>query len=417
MRICHDPSRFSAVLIALVPYFAGAQTAAPPAEPPKSIAIPDKVEMSFSQPGQAFEHGHSEMLNALLREVKPVEIAASVFDIPADKIEVVPQIYWREAKWTDWAEKANQAKGATAWTGPDGKFVMSARVGPYDDLHLEFGPAPRKNPAEYSKFEQAESKVLERIGAKMVRQMPDFSVNYEHNKLMREYDQLHQRLRDLNAEIEKLRHEIGSEIGLLPPAQLTERLADLAKQQLANQMSLDVMKARAGTIREEIDKIKASAEAKVAENQSVRTLKRIVDLRKSRFENLKQQKSQGIVPQSDVDKAEEEMLSAMVEVDRATAAQRKDASQVQLDQLATELTKVSIDSAEAEARYHSLNNAVSETVDTLAKRRDTDAKDDELRSRLTALERRRSELQEQRNQAEDALNTAIEPLQLTLPEQ
>ncbi len=61
-----------------------------------------------------------------------------------------------------------------------------------------------------------------------------------------------------------------------------------------------------------------------------------------------------------------------------------------------------------------LENAVHETEKRLADRRDTDANDEEFRSRLTALEHRRGELQEQRNQAEDDLNAPIEPLQFTL---
>ena len=164
----------------------------------------------------------------------------------------------------------------------------------------------------------------------------------------------------MNGEIEQLRREIGGESGL-SPAQLAERLADLSKQELSNRLSLDVMVARRNAIQEQIEKVKTQADAKVAENQSLRTLKRIVELRKSRFENLKQQKSQGVVPQADVDKAEEEMLAAMVEVDRAAAAQQKDASQSRLDQLSAELSKLAVDQAEAEARNHFLANAVHES--------------------------------------------------------
>jgi chromosome segregation ATPase len=232
---------------------------------------------------------------------------------------------------------------------------------------------------------------------------------------MDDFDRLGNRLRDLNGEIEKLRREIGGGSGL-SPAQLAERLADLSKQELSTRLSLTVMKARSGAIREQIEKIKAQAGANAAENQTLRTLKRIVEVRKSRFEALKEQYAVGVVPKADVDKAEEEMLSAMVEVDRATAAMQKDASQSQLDQLSSELSKAAVDFAEGDARLRFLDDAVAETEKHLIQRHDMDAKADEAQSRLSALERRRSQLQQQRNNAEDTLNSPIDPLQLTLPE-
>ena len=156
---------------------------------------------------------------------------------------------------------------------------MSGQVGPYGNLQLEFGPVPWKNPADSEKFRQAEYQVLRARGGKDDPPSPRVSRVFERHKLAVDFDRLYQRLRELNSEIEKLRLEIGGESGL-SPAQLAERLADLSKQELATRLSLDVMKARSGALREQIDKIKVTAELKVAENQSIRTLKRIVDLRK-----------------------------------------------------------------------------------------------------------------------------------------
>ena len=160
-------SLFVAVSIALIPLVALSQTPAEPLMMGRTIATTDKVEMGFFSL-EGFRGGQIELLNALLREVKPAEIAASVFDIPADKIEIVPHIYWREATWNDWAEKTGWAKRDTSWAGPDGKFVMSAEVGRSGDLQLEFGPVPWHSSAEYLKFKQAELQILERVAAKMV---------------------------------------------------------------------------------------------------------------------------------------------------------------------------------------------------------------------------------------------------------
>ena len=384
-------------------------------EPPQkaaSVAIPHEDSLRFLGPAMEDDKTR-QMLNELLSDVKPAEIAAAVFGVPVEKIELVPHIYWREAKWVDWAEKADQAPGATAKFGPDDKIVMSAAVEPFGTLHLEIGPVPQKNQAEIDKYGHAVSQILERVAAKMVRQAPEFSVNVVRHKRFEDFNKIEQRLRDLNEQIEKIRREIGGEVGL-SPVQLAERYADLARQALSTRMSLDVMKARESAIRHQIESLKAQADAKVADNQTLRTLKRIVELRKSRFENLKKLKAQGTVPQDDVDKVEEEMLAAMVELDRASATQQKDESQAQLDQLTAELSKLAVDRAEADARLKFLADAVPDTEQQLAKRRDMDAKSDEFRSRLTALERRRSELQEQRNQAEDVLNSPIEPFQLTI---
>ena len=284
------------------------------------------------------------MLKGLLNEANPAEAAAEVLKLPPDKIETVPRVFWKERKWLDWAEKADIANnGEFPSAGPDGKVYLSADVtidGGYE-IQVQIGPE-RPNGL-------ALSEVGERIATKMVRKAPEFSVAFEREQRYQDYDRIERRLRELNEQIEKLRQQIGEESGL-PPAQLTERLADLAKQELSTRMSLDVMKAREDAIRQQIDIAKAQANAKVADNQTLRTLKRIVELRKSRYENLKQQKSQGVVPQADVDKGEEEMLAAMVEADRASAAQQKDASQAQLDQLSGELTKLAIDRAENEAQ-------------------------------------------------------------------
>jgi len=383
---------------------------------PNSFAIPYKATTMLFRPGNVqFDELQVPMLNELLREANPAEIAAAVFGLPVDKIDVVPHVYWREAKWVDWAAKADQAKRPPPSTGSDGKLVMSAGMTQFSQLQIEFGPVPWGKPSDEEKFARAANLVLERVTAKMVRLAPEFSVNFARRQVMDDFDRLGNRLRDLNGEIEKLRREIGGGSGL-SPAQLAERLADLSKQELSTRLSLTVMKARSGAIREQIEKIKAQAGANAAENQTLRTLKRIVEVRKSRFEALKEQYAVGVVPKADVDKAEEEMLSAMVEVDRATAAMQKDASQSQLDQLSSELSKAAVDFAEGDARLRFLDDAVAETEKHLIQRHDIDAKADEAQSRLSALERRRSQLQQQRNNAEDTLNSPIDPLQLTLPE-
>ena len=174
------------------------------------------------------------------------------------------------------------------------------------------------------------------------------------------------------------------------------------------------MKAREKAIREQLAEVKA--ETKTSTSEAIGTLKRIVELRKPRFERLKTAKSTNAVSQEDVEKAEEEMLAAQVDLDRAAAVLQKSDSQSQLDPLAADLRKIVVDRAEAEARMVFLANANQQSMDALAHRRDADARNDRLQAQLKGIERHRSDLQDQLNQAEDTLNKPAESLQLWLNE-
>lgn len=386
-------------------------TQQPPAEQPSDFAQPVEASVPFyieNTDGVPSDDQRS-ILNGLVKHAQPDAIAAEVLQCPVDKIVLVPHIFWREPKWLDWAEKANHARGAKAMTGPDDKIYMCAEFN-----YLGMGLTVELGPSSVAASDVVD-RIARRIAAKMVRDETDFSCEFLRQKKRNECDQISNRIRNFDDEADLLRKQLREESGL-SQTQLSDRITDLQRQLLATDLSLQVTKAREMAMREQLGLLQKLTDSKAADNQMLKTLSRIVDLRKARFERLKAAKSTGAVAQEEADKAEEEMLAAMVDLDRATAALQKTESQSQLDALTAELRRIAIDRAEAEAKKEFLQKANDESFDALLHRRDSDARNDRLQAKLKGIENHRSELQAQLNQAEDALNVPAKSLQISLHE-
>src|SRR5262245_6421336 len=71
-------------------------------------------------------------LRYLLKSADPVQTAAEILKVPADRIVLVPEIYWNEPKWQDWARKADEARKSKPnyepKVGPDEKIPLQAEV-------------------------------------------------------------------------------------------------------------------------------------------------------------------------------------------------------------------------------------------------------------------------------------------------
>jgi hypothetical protein len=380
----------------------------PAAEPPPDFRSPNDAlfPLNVDNRNGVDAEKVEAMLNALLKHAQPDAIAAEVLQCRVNKIVLVPHIFWREPKWGDWAEKANRASGAKPTTGPDDKIYLNAQMDEHN-VRIELGPFNAATGEEFQKIGQ-------RISVKMVRDSAEFIREFIRQQQSLEFDQLAARIRDLDDEAEPLRKQLQVGVGLLSQAQLSERVADLQRQLITADLSVQVMKAREKAIREQLAEVKA--ETKTSSNEAIGTLKRIVELRKARFERLKTAKSTAAVSQEDVDKAEEEMLAAQVDLDRATAVLQKADSQSQLDPLTAELRKIVVDRAEGEARIDYLQKVLHDSADELLNRRDTDARNDRLQAQLKGIEKHRSELQNQLNQTKDALNSPTQSLQISLRE-
>src|SRR5262245_31282093 len=86
-------------------------------------------------------------VRALLEHVKPAETAAAILECPADKIVIVPRIFWREQKWLDWVHKANETRQSQPKyepkSGPDDKIPLHVEVTFGDGqwfVKVELGP-------------------------------------------------------------------------------------------------------------------------------------------------------------------------------------------------------------------------------------------------------------------------------------
>jgi len=423
-----------ALLIAATPLAYGQDTArqatAAAAAQPENYQLPSFAEpasgVAAFRVGDPGEGNLNAALHYLLKTSDPIKTAAEILKVPEDKIVLVPEIYWNEPKWLDWASKADeQRKSQTNYrpkVGPDDRIPLQIDVvdrGGVETFHgdtvgrwqvdVTLGPS---NLAGHNG--ELTVDIARRLVVKMVRNCDDRTREFFREQRLGVVDRLRARIKDLDKNADVISGEIRKTEGLLlSQLQLSERLADLQRQVLSANLTLDILKARRQATSEELDKLKQQAQAKAADNETLRTLKRIVELRKARFDRLKAMNAQNLASREDADKAEEEMLSAMVDLDRATAAAQKSESQSQLDALAADLSKIAIDRAEAEARLRFLDNACGATEGQLKDRRDADLAASRLQAQLKDKEERRAELQQQLGAAEDALQTSSAYLQLS----
>jgi hypothetical protein len=404
---------------------ARAQPAAEPLQSQNPRPPSGKQSSDFEEPaygvkgflinGDVIQDDREAALRYLLASVNPAQVAAEVLKVPKDKIALVPRIYWLEPKWLDWARKANESRKSQPnyepKTGPDDKIPVEVDVLGLGNGQVVVHLGPWNLAGDDAALID---RIAQRVVVEMVRNSEEQTRSFFREREVKTYDRLKNRLRDLDDETDKLARQLRDSEGLLlSQSQLSERLADLQRQVLATNLSIDVLKARKDATSEEFEKLKLQSQAKAAENETLHTLKRIVELRKARFDRVKALNSQGVAPREEADKAEEEMLSAMVDLDRATAAAQKSESQTQLDALAADLSKIAVDRAEAEARVKFLLDAREETATELNRRRDADLAASRLRAQLKDKEGRRAELQQQLNAAEDRLNSPSPYLQLS----
>src|SRR5262249_29941632 len=134
----------------------------------------------------------------------------------------------------------------------------------------------------------AVDEIAKRLAVKMVHDAPDFTRDFFRTEKSKTFDRLNNRIRELDDQLDKLSHELRAGEGVsLSQGQLSERFADLQRQLLATSLSLDVSKARQTATVQQLDDLKTRNQAKAEEGELIRTLKRLVDVRKARFESNK----------------------------------------------------------------------------------------------------------------------------------
>ncbi len=176
---------------------------------------------------------------------------------------------------------------------------------------------------------------------------------------------LEQRLAQLNATADAARRkaaaaeqkveELGARLRIVSSAYsepvLHELVSDLIKQQQAIEIELVGMTGRSEALQREVARSSERLKPSSADNDVVRNLKRVVELRKQQLALVKALANQG-VPGGEPDKvvkAEEQVVLAEIELARATQA-TAGPTDARLEKLNDELSQIAVGIAENEAK-------------------------------------------------------------------
>jgi hypothetical protein len=161
---------------------------------------------------------------------------------------------------------------------------------------------------------------------------------------------------------------------------LQELASDLKKTQQALEVELAGMKGRATALQEEVAKTAARVRKDPTDDEVVRNLKRVLELRASQLEVLQTMfKAGAAATQVDVMRAEEQVALAQVELAQAKEANRRSASD-RLEKLNDDLAQIATSVAETEAKLDHVNRRLEEHSQLLD--RETEAQP--LREKLAA---------------------------------
>lgn len=145
------------------------------------------------------------------------------------------------------------------------------------------------------------------------------------------------------------RESVRRSSGDYSEAALQELLTSLRKQQQALEVELAGMKGRAEAIQGEVVKTAERAKIDPADDEIIKNLIRVIELRMQQLRYLKELGELGTITQAEAAKAEEQVALAKVELAQAKRANSRPASE-QLDKLNTELAQIAISVAESEAK-------------------------------------------------------------------
>jgi chromosome segregation ATPase len=163
-------------------------------------------------------------------------------------------------------------------------------------------------------------------------------------------------------------------------ALLTETLGNLQRQQQSFELELVGMKGRAEAIQNQIKQITERLKGRAEGDEIVRNLQRVVNLRAEQLRRVTDLKVYRTIDEAAKAKAEEELVLAQIELDRAKREAQKGPSD-QLDKFSSELADIAISTASIDAKLNYVSRKLDETRKLLA----IDVNDAQpLRDRLAA---------------------------------
>jgi DNA repair exonuclease SbcCD ATPase subunit len=240
---------------------------------------------------------------------------------------------------------------------------------------------------EVTQLEDADSKIKAEKYAELVikhlnKVLADLSrrsLEQQLGQLRTAADEARRKVQVAEIKVEELSMRLRNLSGALPEASLHELVSDLTKQQQALEVELAGMTGRREALQREVAKSSERLKKSSADNDVVRNLKRVVELRKEQLAQVKELYRQGVAGGGPgmVAKAEEQVVLAEIELAQAIQATARP-TDAHLEKLNDELSQVAVSIAENEAKLPFLKDRLKEYEGTLAAAAQTKALREQL---------------------------------------
>jgi len=170
--------------------------------------------------------------------------------------------------------------------------------------------------------------------------------------------------------LDKTRAQLGRGSELSIPV-LEELASSLKKQQQALEVDLAGMKGRQEALQVEIVKTAERVKKEPADDEVVRNLQRVLELRVQHLRGLKQLSENGTITQLEAGKAEEAVAMAQVELAQAKRTISRSATD-QLDKLNSDLALIAVNTAEHEAKLKYVTDQLERNIAMLREAREAE---------------------------------------------
>jgi hypothetical protein len=161
--------------------------------------------------------------------------------------------------------------------------------------------------------------------------------------------------------VRRLRSELRSVAPVdATQAILTENIGQLQRQKQSLEIDLAGMKGRAVAIQDHVKELTERLQREPENDEVVKNLERVVKLRATQLERITDLRIYRVIDEAAKAKAEEQLILAQVELDRARRESRKSTSD-QLDKLNTDLAGIAISTAEMDAKLKYVQEKLADT--------------------------------------------------------
>jgi hypothetical protein len=185
-------------------------------------------------------------------------------------------------------------------------------------------------------------------------------------------------------EVAETRARIRNQSSGLSISVLEELISDLKKTQQSLEVELAGMKGRAERLQAEVAKVAERVKKEPTDDEVLRNLMRVTELRKNQLTAARQAWEQGAGKPGDVSKAEEQVALALVELAQAKrSASRPNTDQ--LDKLNDELSHIFVNVAENEAKLKYVIQRLDEQLQMLKQEAETKPLREQLENQTTEL--------------------------------